>query len=90
MGYYKQRIRRPEAVAEDIEAAKAELSEIELLSDDEVCSRYNVDRREEIIRMIREDLYILRGEYEASAQWQAEMDGMDFDDWIDKKSAVSR
>jgi hypothetical protein len=83
MGYFTNAgMRHPNTVAEEIDAAHAETEEIQKLSEEEVCRRYNVDSREEIIRMIREDIYWLRGEYEAAARWQAEQEGRDFEEWL--------
>ena len=48
----------------EIEKANDELKAIETMTDGEVCDMYNVDCREEAIKLINEDLLVLRSNLE--------------------------
>ena len=43
----------------EIEKAEDELKEINTMSEDEICIIYNVDNKEEAIKLINEDLLVL-------------------------------
>jgi hypothetical protein len=74
--------RHPDTIADEIDSARAEIEAIRMLSEYDVCCQYNVDDSEEIISMIREDIYSLESEYEDAVYREAEINGVDAEDWL--------